>query len=71
MNTANNHPSVQNAKQTVMNGKVCTHNHLYLLWTMTNGGLAAQILECAHTTMTKLYRSRCAECQGRGRKDPR
>lgn len=23
MNAANNHPSVQNAKQTVMNGKIC------------------------------------------------
>jgi hypothetical protein len=31
MNAANNHPSVQNAKNTVMNGRVCTHNRLYLL----------------------------------------
>jgi hypothetical protein len=27
MNAANNHPSVQNAKETVMNGKVCRVKH--------------------------------------------
>jgi hypothetical protein len=46
MNAANNHPSVQNAKQTVMNGKVCAHVDAYMLWTTAN---SVQISEsCAH-----------------------
>lgn len=46
MNAANNHPSVQNAKQTVMNGKVCTQTRPYVFRTATN---SLQISErCAH-----------------------
>jgi hypothetical protein len=62
MNAANNHPSVQNAKETVMNGEVRTVERNYSLRTAADMIQLPEIVRTRH--IAKVYRSRCTERQG-------